>query len=211
MGKPVKRKRKAKAPRKRRGPKTGGRTSKLTEEKKVEFLKVLTTTANVSAASKAIGFARQSLYDIRRSDPAFAARWADAAEEGVDMLEQECRRRAMLGTNRPVYQGGQLVGHVKDYSDTLAIFLLKGHRPEKYRDRWQVDHKHSGQVNHAVLQAVILEPGNAELAARLEESVSRGLIDAGGNGQMGHERNVANGEAPRALESGANGSERRAD
>ena len=56
---------------------------------------------------------------------------------GADMLEDEAVRRAKDGVERPVYQGGKLVGHVQEYSDTLLIFLLKGARPEKYRDRVQ--------------------------------------------------------------------------
>lgn len=35
--------------------------------------------------------------------------------------------------------GKPLVESVKKYSDTLAIFLLKAHKPEKYRERTNVD------------------------------------------------------------------------
>ena len=38
-------------------------------------------------------------------------------------------------TERPVFQGKQLVGHIRDYSDTHLIFMLKARRPEKYRER----------------------------------------------------------------------------
>jgi len=30
------------------------------------------------------------------------------------------------------------VGCIKEYSDTLLIFLLKAHRPKKYRERYDV-------------------------------------------------------------------------
>jgi hypothetical protein len=58
----------------------------------------------------------------------------------ADQLEQEARRRAHDGVRKPVYQGGKRVGYIQEYSDTLLIFLLKGLRPEKYRERFE----HSG-------------------------------------------------------------------
>jgi hypothetical protein len=48
-------------------------------------------------------------------------------------LEDEAVRRAYEGVERPVFQGGKQVGVVREYSDTLLIFLLKALRPEKYR------------------------------------------------------------------------------
>ena len=71
----------------------------------------------------------------RTSD--FAKDRKGALDMGADTLEDEAVRRAKDGVEKPVYQGGKLVGHVQEYSDTLLIFLLKGARPEKYRDRVQ--------------------------------------------------------------------------
>ncbi len=62
---------------------------------------------------------------------------------GADLLEDEAVRRAKDGVEEPVYQGGKLVGHVQKYSDTLLIFLLKGAKPEKFRERSQ--HEFSGE------------------------------------------------------------------
>ena len=36
---------------------------------------------------------------------------------------------------KPVFYHGEICGSVREYSDTAAIFLLKGRRPEVYRDR----------------------------------------------------------------------------
>jgi hypothetical protein len=46
------------------------------------------------------------------------------------------------GTLKPVYQGGKKVGAVREYSDTLLMFLLNGGRPEKYKHR--IDHTSAG-------------------------------------------------------------------
>lgn len=67
-----------------------------------------------------------------------------ALETAAEVLEQEAWRRAVTGTLKPVYQGGEQVGTVREYSNTLMIFLLKGANPEKYRER--VQQQHSGEV-----------------------------------------------------------------
>ena len=53
----------------------------------------------------------------------------------VPNLEDEARRRALQGVEKPVFREGRQVGTVTEYSDTLLIFLLKARRPEKFRDR----------------------------------------------------------------------------
>lgn len=89
---------------------------------------------------------RSTAYEARESDEAFAAAWDDAIEAATDALELEARRRAVEGTDRPVfYQGGE-VGYVREYSDTLLIFLLKAHRPKKFRERVELEHQVPGGV-----------------------------------------------------------------
>jgi hypothetical protein len=92
----------------------------------------------VAAACRAAGVERATAY--RDRDPRFAAAWDEAAEDGTDLLELECRRRAVEGVDRPVFYKGQQVGTVKEYSDRLLIFLLKANRPEKYRDNFDLYH-----------------------------------------------------------------------
>jgi hypothetical protein len=102
---------------------------------KAKFLASLRRMGNVSRALKAAGVGRQTAYDHRDRDPNFARQWAEALEQAADWLEREAWRRAVKGTDRPVFQQGGRVGTVRDYSDTLLIHLLKAHKPEKYRDR----------------------------------------------------------------------------
>lgn len=114
--------------------------AKLTPEKKREFLTILSQTCNVTKAAQALGIARRTAYDHRESDPEFLTAWDNAIEEAVDLLEQEAQRRAFNGTQRPVFHQGAQCGVIQEYSDTLAIFLLKAHRPKKYRERSSVEH-----------------------------------------------------------------------
>ena len=96
---------------------------------------------NVTLACRSAGIPRRSAYDWRENDADFARRWEEALDEGIDLLEAELQRRAFEGTERPVFYKGQQCGTWRTYSDALAMFLLKAHRPEKYRDSLANQHK----------------------------------------------------------------------
>ena len=98
----------------------------------------LRQSANVSLAAKSVGLSRARAYAIRSEDEDFAAAWDEAVDEAVDTLEHEARRRAMDGVTKPVFYKGEECGTIQEYSDTLAIFLLKAHRPERYREHYNI-------------------------------------------------------------------------
>lgn len=96
--------------------------TKVTPEKeppawRERFLVLLSEYGNVTIAAQGAGINRLTAYRHRHADPQFARQWEGALELGTDGLEDEARRRAANG------------------SDVLLIFLLKGLRPEKYRER----------------------------------------------------------------------------
>lgn len=115
------------------------------EERKRVFLEALRKEPNITAAARKAGWDRSTFYVKRAEDPEFARAWDAALEEAVDLCEAEAHRRAFKGTLKPVYQGGEQVGSIREYSDTLAIFLLKAHRPWKYREN--VHMEHSGRLD----------------------------------------------------------------
>lgn len=102
------------------------------------FLAALGKTGVVVHAATAAKIERKEAYRLREKDPKFAQEWAEALEAATDVLEAEAVRRAVTGVKKPVYQGGERVGYVQEYSDTLLIFLLKGAKPDKYRERFDV-------------------------------------------------------------------------
>lgn len=108
--------------------------TKLTPEKKTAFLAALAETGNVSRAAKAIDVARITVYEWRDEDEEFAASWERAKRVGMGLLEDEAFRRAFDGTKKPVFHQGTQCGTIREYSDTLTIFLLKAHDP-KYREK----------------------------------------------------------------------------
>lgn len=73
-------------------------------------------------------------YRRRERDPAFAEKWREAEEAGIDVLEDEMRRRALEGDERPIFYQGAQVGSYRQKSDALLMFALKSKRPDKFRD-----------------------------------------------------------------------------
>ena len=99
------------------------------------FLNLLSKNGNVSLSAQEAGIVRQAAYDARDRDKAFSQAWEDAMEQATDVLEREAWRRASEGVRQPVFYQGAVCGHVQKYSDVLLIFLLKGARPDKYREQ----------------------------------------------------------------------------
>jgi hypothetical protein len=108
--------------------------TKLTVKKRNAFLKALATCGNVSASCITVGTTRDAVYKLKKRDEKFAEAWEDAIQQGADELEEEARRRAM-GWDEDRYTKEGAVYLVNRHSDLLMIFLLKGLRPEKYKDR----------------------------------------------------------------------------
>jgi hypothetical protein len=111
-------------------------STSVPQRKKKAFLAAMAETGNISAAAKIAGIDRHSHYDWLKDDPdgSYAEAYETARIESIESLEKEARRRALTGYLKPVYQGGKKVGTIREFSDTLLIFLLKGAKPETYRD-----------------------------------------------------------------------------
>lgn len=98
------------------------------------FLDKLRKAPNITTAARAAGITRQAAYLKRETDLDFAAAWDEALLSAIENAEGEMYRRAVKGTIKPIFQNGARVGSVREYSDTLLIFMLKAHKPEIYRE-----------------------------------------------------------------------------
>lgn len=107
----------------------------LTDTRRSRFLKYLREGWSIAHAATKATLNRRTLYRYKDKHQEFSDEWDNAVDEGTDMLEDILRERVVKGVERPVYYKGEVVGGVAEYSDTLLIFLLKGRRPEKFRDR----------------------------------------------------------------------------
>lgn len=106
-----------------------------TEATREKFLDALADGSTVRDAAKLIGINPKTAYRWREADKAFATAWAEAYEIGGWTLEAEAQRRAVDGTEKPVFYNGKECGRVREYSDTLLIFLMKGRDPARWCDR----------------------------------------------------------------------------
>jgi|SRR5262245_24976732 len=141
---------------------------RLTPQKKAAFLTALAACGNVRQAARTIHAAPDTVYAHRKTDPAFAEAWEQALHAAMDIvLEPEAIRRAVQGVERAVFHRGEQVGVQREYSDTLLIFLLKGWKPDRYKERSEVFHRNAvellrkleriGQMSPDELQAFLLE------------------------------------------------------
>lgn len=107
-----------------------------TKKKKQDFLERLEKTASITRACKLSKVPRRSVYTWIDNDPDFALAIEESKKIAIEALQDEAVRRAFEGTVKPVYQGGKLVGKIREYSDTLMALLLKGNMPDKYKERF---------------------------------------------------------------------------
>lgn len=128
-----------------------------------KFLEELKKHGNISRAADVAGVTRQTVYTHKKNSAAFSDDWDEALEYAWDALELEARRRAEAGVRRVKFWKGNpimvplldaeglpvfdkdgepvMVPYVEhEHSDNLTMFLLKGNRPEKYRDNQYVEH-----------------------------------------------------------------------
>ncbi len=119
----------------------------------------------VAAACEAANVGRTTAYRNRQEDEDFALAWADIEERSTERMEREAYRRAVEGVDKPMVSAGKMVTTVKEYSDTLLIFMLKSRRPETYRDNVKVEH--SGSLKSEVELVGIDDPDKRVRALRM--------------------------------------------
>ena len=130
-------------------------------------MKHLAETGNVTKSCAAARITRAGAYLSRKKDEAFAKVWEEAEEDAIQLLEFEARRRAYEGVDKPVFHAGEKCGLIRQYSDPLMMFLLKAHRPDRYRDRVSLDH--GGSVDTSGTQRIELVIVPTEKAAEPTE------------------------------------------
>ena len=136
-------------PRKRRG-----QARRFTPERTEVFFEYLRKLGgNVRYCCRQVDVSTYAYYAERKRNPAFAKAADEAIADGIAGMENELFRRGYQGIEKPLHHKGELTGHtVREYSDTLGIFLLKAHMPEKYGDRQTLNHQ--GEVTLTVRDLV---------------------------------------------------------
>jgi len=129
------------------------------EQKQGDFLKRLEEYGSVTDAAKLSKVPRRTIYNwlepTATTHAEFRAQYKISVKIGVQALEDEAKRRAFKGVNEPLMHLGKKVGTVKKYSDTLLIFLLKAHDPEKYVERIQHAGDPDKPIKHEVVKTIV--------------------------------------------------------
>ena len=111
-----------------------------TLQRQARFLRAYATgfpTAKSAAKRAKVG--RTSHIRWLATDPKYAERFNQLRADRVEEFEAEAARRAVTGVTRPMTVAGESV-EITEYSDALLMFILKAERPEKYKERHQLDH-----------------------------------------------------------------------
>jgi hypothetical protein len=116
-------------------------------------LAALSAGHSYEKAADAAKIGRTALFAWKKADAKFNDECLAAEEAGTDRLEDEATRRAVKGTLRPVFYKGEQVGSIREYSDTLLIFLLKARRPDKFKE--SVAHEHGGKDGRPIVVELV--------------------------------------------------------
>lgn len=140
---------------------------KWNAERRAAFLGELSRGCSVGRAAFVAGISYKHAYFLRNTDPEFAADWDDAVEQGTDAIEDEARRRAVEGVQKPDYYQGEVVGYTTHYSDNILLSMLAARRPHKWK---------RGDVNISVSEPVsgirrkIITPDGVDITDQVEDA-----------------------------------------
>jgi len=129
---------------------------------KKKFLEGYALTGTVKGGAAFAKVNRCTVYKWLKNCPSFVADFESSKEDVTDDLEQEARRRAIEGIDKPIYHQGIRVDVIKEYSDVLLIFLLKGNKPEKYRDKTEITGAGGGPIETKIIVATEEDKKNVE-------------------------------------------------
>jgi hypothetical protein len=133
------------------------------------FLRTLQLRGSVTKAAKAAGITYQHAYSCKSKSPKFSAKWERAMESfragKIDTMEAEIYRRGTKGWREPVFQGGELVGYKRKYSDPCLIRTLEAEYPEKWGRKSELSISGSVSLVSPALQDRLSDPEYRRLLA----------------------------------------------
>ncbi len=148
-------------------------------EIKRQVIDVVAHGWSITRAGEKVDVSYITICNWRKKDKDFDAAIEAAYHQGTDRIEDEAYRRAVQGTQKPVFYQGEECAVVTEYSDSLLTTLLKGRRPEVYRDRLGISGPNGGPVETVDVTAREL------LASRIAQLAARGTSGGGPEGNDG--------------------------
>ena len=102
------------------------------------FLDELAKVPNVSRARRIAKVSAPVVYARKNKLPGFAKKWDAAIAQAVDRLHERLYDHAVEGVEKPVFQGGKLVGYIREWDNAMSIRLLEAHDP-RFSQRHRID------------------------------------------------------------------------
>lgn len=118
---------------------------------KARFIEMYKETGSIKISCQVLGIVYRNIWAWKETDPDFKKAVDSCKDYHLGILEDEAIRRAVYGVQKPVYQGGKLVGAVTEYSDSLLQTLLKGAAPDKYGNRVELTGANGGPIQNKVV------------------------------------------------------------
>lgn len=115
------------------------------------FLAAYRRTCNITRAAAAAGIGSRQHYRWLERYPKYKAAFERAQVVAGDYLESVAVKRATRGWEEPVFYQGMECGRVRRFDGGLLQFLLRGAKPEKYKQ-----------------SAELTGPGGGPIQAKLE-------------------------------------------
>lgn len=109
----------------------------IVDPRKRIFLIAMCEYPNDTRAAAIAGVSPMAAWIWKNNSPEYQSAYAQAREVGLRNMEAEVQRRAFEGVEKGVWYQGERVGSEVDYSDSLAMFFLKGNMPDVYKDRFE--------------------------------------------------------------------------
>ena len=105
-----------------------GRPSDWTRQMSDQFCETLADTCNVTLAAASIGRSITNVYKWKSKDASFRAAWDAALGMGYSRLELMLLERALHGVEKVVVARDGTASVMREYSDRVALTLLRMHR-----------------------------------------------------------------------------------
>lgn len=112
---------------------------RISHPKKRAVLLAYSETMRIGPACTSAGITPRMHRYWLHDDPDYAQAFQEAKDLAAAVLEDEAVRRAREGVTQTIFHHGAPIGTAQVYSDTLLIFLLKGAKPETYREQIKLD------------------------------------------------------------------------
>ncbi|GLT02896.1 hypothetical protein GCM10007897_43230 [Sphingobium jiangsuense] len=165
--------------------------TRWTAKRQAQFIEELQASCNVMEAARRVGVHPGQIYAYRRRDPAFAAQWAEALEQGYAELEMLLLRQAIHGTETTETvedgkgEGGRRTKRVHSFPHAVALRLLLAHRGTV--DAYRAEKGRRADEG---------EPGGADVRSEIQRRIAAMRPDAAGDAAGGDEAGGAeDGEA----------------